>query len=1086
MNKRFKNVSLMLLLMGLPSVAAFAETQPVDNLRQAQGELLIVQQNGALTGVVVDAKGEPLVGASVLVKGTTKGSTTDNSGRFTINGVKNGATVHISYIGFVTQDVKWDGQPLRVVLAEDDANLSEVVVVGFGTQKKVNLTGAVNQVKMEDVLGDRPVTDAAAALQGAIPGLTLSGGSSVDGAKSMKIRGTLSINGGGPLVLIDNVEGDINMLNPEDIESVSVLKDASSAAIYGARAAGGVVLITTKHPKPDTKFKLNYNFNVGFDQRLTLLEQAPLLDFIHAYDEAGYTKTYWAGNGDITRWGELLQQYKDNPGSLATVGDGIFKEDSRVYWLSEKNLSQQIFETGVMNKHNLTASGGTDRLQYRIAAGYVHRDGPQLTDKDAFTRKNISTLISAQVTKWLKSEANLSYAVSDKNNPENVSGQFYTTRLLNYYPDGNIPAEILNADKDYPSQTPKNMLMMAPVSHNNRSVARISLREIVTLLPGWTVTGEYTFDRKDANYNYYTGSYKYADCQLAVKPSVEAGQDTYTKYDDITKYNAINVYTNYEHTWGKHELKVMGGFNQESSDYSRFYAQVKGQSVQSVPSFGGGTGEKTISDSYSQYSIRSGFGRINYAFANRYLVELSGRYDGSSKFPTDNRFGFFPSGSVGWRIDQEGFMKSTKNWLDELKIRASYGALGNQNISPYQFTPSMSLNTKGQSWIDGYNYVTTISTPGLVSSTFTWEKVNSFNLGLDFGAFRNRLNVNFDYFTRATHGMLAAGIEIPSVVGASAPLQNVADMKTKGWELNLRWRDRIGDWAYYVGFNIYDQLSEITKYNNESGLLSDYRVGQKLGEIWGYCADGYYSIDDFDLEAAKGGAWKLKEGVTSIQGVNVQPGDMKFKDLDGDGVITAGTNTVDDPGDRKILGNNIARYQFGGNFGVSWKGLALDVQFQGVGKRDYWLGGAAIFPFAGAGAGDAVFQPIYYNQTDYWTAKSYDPQSPNYMVAANPDAHLFRIYGQGNNVGSNTRTSDKYLTDASYMRIKNVTLSYTFDRQLIRKAYLTNAKVFVSVDNLATISHTPKGYDAEGNSSNSIGYSYPFYRTISFGVNLSF
>lgn len=1082
MNKRQKTVGLALLLMAMPVMVAQAETAPIETIK-------IVQQNGALVGTVVDTAGEPLVGASVLVKGTTKGATTDQQGRFSVAGVKNGATIHVSYIGYTTVEQKWTGEALRIVLREDNSALGEVVVVGFGTQKKVNLTGAVNQVKMEDVLGDRPVTDAAAALQGAIPGLTLSGGSSVEGSKSMKIRGTLSINGGGPLVLIDNVEGDINMINPEDIESVSVLKDAASAAIYGARAAGGVILVTTKRPKENTRLKLNYNMNVGFDQRLTMLEQAPILDFIHAYDEAGYTKTYWAGNGDITRWGELLEQYQNNPGSLATVGDGIFKEDSRVYWLSEKNLSEQIFNTGVMNKHNLTASGGTDRIQYRIAAGYVHRNGPQITNKDAFTRKNLSTFISSQVTKWLRTEANVSYTAADRTNPENIGTMsgFYSTRLLNYYPDGNIPAEILGADKDYPSQTPKNMIELAPVSKSQRSVARISLREVITILPGWTVTGEYTFDRRDVNYSFYSGSFKFADCQLATKNSVETGKDYYTKYDDITKYNAINVFSNYEHTWGdKHELKVMGGFNQESSDYRRFYAQVLGQSVQSVPSFGGATGEKTISDSYSQYTIRSGFGRINYAYDNRYLFEVSGRYDGSSKFPTDNRFGFFPSGSLGWRIDQERFMSSTKDWLEEFKLRASYGALGNQNISPYQFSPSMSLNTKGQAWVDNYGYVTTISTPSLVSSTFTWEKVSSLNIGVDLGFFRNRLTANFDWFNRSTKGMLAAGIEIPSVVGASAPLQNVADMKTKGWELNLRWRDRRGDWTYYVGFNIYDQISEITKYNNESGLLSDYYVGRKIGEIWGYKADGYYAIDDFELEAAQGGTWKLKEGVTSIQGVNVQPGDVKFKDLDGDGVITAGSNTLEDPGDRKIIGNNVGRYQFGGNFGVAWKGLSLDVMFQGVGKRDYWLSGAAIFPFAGAGAGDAVFQPLYYNQTDYWTAKSYDPASPDYMVAANPDAKLFRIYGQGNNVGSNTRTSDKYMTDASYMRIKNITLSYTFDPKLIHKASLTAAKVFCSVDNLATISHTPKGYDAEGDGSNNIGYSYPFYRTISFGVNLSF
>ena len=1078
MKTAIKTVNLMLLLAGLCSGAAFAASVPAPAAAQ--------QQNNVVTGSVVDATGMPLQGASVAVKGTGHGATTDANGRFSIPGVKEGATLHISYIGYVAADVQWAGQPVNVTLQEDNTGLNEAVVVGFGTQKKVNLTGAVSQVKMEDVLGDRPVTNAAAALQGAIPGLTLGGGSSIDGSKSMKIRGTLSINGGSPLVLIDNVEGDLDMINPEDIESVSVLKDAASAAIYGARAAGGVILVTTKHPKADAKFKLNYNFNAGFDKRLTTLEQASLSDFINAYDQAGYTKTYWAGNGDINRWGELLAQYQANPNMAGVVGDGIYKEDGRVYWLSEKNLSKQIFENGVMNKHNITASGGTDRIQFRIGAGYVHRNGPLITNHDKFVRKNISTFISGKVTNWFTSEANITYTNANKKMPENVAGGFYSTRLLNYTPEGNMPASINGADADYPTGAPDNLIMLSPVSNTDRAVARINLREIFTILPGWTVTGEYTFDRKDVNYSFYSDSFKFADCQLAVKSSVEAGQDYYQKSDAITKYNAINVYSNYNHTWGKHELKVMGGFNQESSDYKYFYAQIKGQSVPSVPSFGGGTGEKNITDSYSQYTIRSGFGRINYVYDNRYLFELSGRYDGSSKFPTDSRFGFFPSGSIGWRVDQEAFMAKTKTWLDEFKLRASYGALGNQNISPYQFSPSMALNTMSTSWIDGYGYVSTIATPSLVNSAFTWEKVRSFDFGVDLAFLKNRLTATFDVFKRTTKGMLAAGIEIPAIVGAAAPLQNVADMKTKGWELDLRWRDHHGDWTYYVGFNIYDQISEITKYNNESGLLSDYYVGQRLGEIWGYRADGYYSIDDFDAELAKGGTWKLKDGVTSIQGANVQPGDVKFKDLNGDGTINSGANTVEDAGDREIIGNNIARYQFGGNFGVSWKGLSLDVQFQGVAKRDYWLSGAAIFPFAGSGAADAVFQPLFYNQTDYWTAKSYDPASPDYMVAVNPDATLFRIYDQGNCVGSNTRVSDKYMTNAAYLRVKNLTLGYTFNENLIQKIHLSAAKVFMSIDNLATIKHTPKGYDPEGNGSNAIDYSYPFYRTVSFGVNLTF
>lgn len=323
-------------------------------------------------------------------------------------------------------------------------------------------------------------------------------------------------------------------------------------------------------------------------------------------------------------------------------------------------------------------------------------------------------------------------------------------------------------------------------------------------------------------------------------------------------------------------------------------------------------------------------------------------------------------------------------------------------------------------------------------------------------------------------------------MGTSAPLQNIADLSSDGWELNLTWRDRIGDFAYNIGFNIYDNQAKIKKFNNESGLIGQYYVGQKLGELWGYVADGYYSIDDFVMDDAKRGVWTLKEGVTSIQGYSVQPGDVKFKDLDGNGVINSGAGTLSDPGDRKIIGNTRARYQFGANLGASYKGFSLDVRLQGVGKRDYWLGGSSIFPFAGAGSGDAVFQPLFSNQTDYWQAKSYDPADPDYMVAKNPNAKLFRIYNQGNNVGSNTRVSDKYLQNAAYLRVKNITLGYNLPRNWVKKALIEQARVYVSVENLATISDLPKGYDPEGNSSNSIVWDYPYYRTISVGANITF
>lgn len=435
------------------------------------------QETKKIQGLVKDIFGEPIIGASVVIKGTTNGTITGLDGEFSLNNVEKGSVIQVSFIGYQTQEIAWNGQPLTLTLKEDSRQLEEVIVVGFGTQKKENLTGSVSQVSMDEVLGDRPVTSAAAALQGAMPGLTIGGGSGPGQSKSFNIRGTLSINGGSPLVLIDNVEGDINMLNPEDIESVTVLKDAASSAIYGARAAGGVVLVTTKRPKSGTNFNLNYNFNVGWEKPVNVLEQASLLEYIDAYQVAGYTQTYWAGNGDVAKWRDYLVQYKKDPSSLNTIGDGIYKDtDGRVYWLSEKNIYDNILTTGFLNNHNISASGGTDKIRFRLSAGLSKENGPLYTDKDSYYRKNISAFVSADVLKWFTQEITVSYSDAKKKMPERVGnmGDFYSTRLVQYYPEGNMPAEIIGTDEELPTQTPMNMIRYAPVSTTRTAIPRIS------------------------------------------------------------------------------------------------------------------------------------------------------------------------------------------------------------------------------------------------------------------------------------------------------------------------------------------------------------------------------------------------------------------------------------------------------------------------------------------------------------------------------------------------------------------------------------------------------------------------------------
>lgn len=1039
-------------------------------------------QTGTCTGTVYDENGEPLPVASIFIGGEKNGVTTNVDGEFSIPNVKVGTTIRISYVGYMPKAVVWDGKPISVNLVPTNDALNEVVVVGFGTQKKVDLTGAVDQVKMSEVLGDRPVINAAAALQGAIPGLMISGGSSPSQAKSINIRGDLSINGGSPLILIDNVEGDMAQLNPDDIETVTVLKDAASSAIYGARAACGVILITTKKPKNDARFNITYGFSQAWEKSINRPEQASLLDYISAYREAGYSNQYWAGDGNLDTWEELIGQYRS--GKLDGVLDnGIYKHtDGRIYYLKESDVQGSILGTGALSDHNISMSGGTNRLRFRMSANYSRNNGPLVTDKDLFVRKAITSFISADITEWFTQELNMFYTNRNITNLSTNIRDPYATRLISWYPvKGNMPAEYLtNATEDLIIDSPYNSYLVGATSSTVYSTPRIQIKTIIKPLKNWTITGEYTYNQTNYDYKNYTGVIHYADVQLAQKTApTDPTKNNYTINHSVTKYNALNLYTNYSFDLGKNHFALMAGFNQESYNYAYMHGNVQGQAVLTVPSFQGGTGEKELTDSYTQYTIRGGFGRITYNFDDRYLINLSARYDGSSKFPKKNRYGFFPSISGAWRIAQESFMEDVRGWLNELKPRLSYGSIGNQNISPYGFVPNMNIG-ESNVWLNNGQLVTVISMPGLVRANYTWETVKTLDFGIDISLLNNRFTGTFDYYKRFTKGMLADGLEIPSTVGAAAPLQNVANMRTDGWEASVRWQDRIGDWSYRVSANIFDHMSKITKFNNATGSLNQWYAGREMNQIWGYVSDGFYSIDDFDYEKAKTGTWVLKEGVTSIQGYQVRPGDEKFKDLDGDGVITAGASTVSDPGDRKVIGNSTSRFQFGASAGVSWKGFDFDILLQGVGKCDYWLSGAAMFPFAAAGA-DGVFQPIYYNQTDYWTAKSYDPESPDYMVAKNPNAKLFRIYNQENNVGSNARTSDKYLSNAAYLRVKNVTLGYTFPTALTQKVSVNQFRVYVSVENLATWTSLPKGYDPE-----SMSWSYPFYRTWSLGATISF
>lgn len=651
-----------------------------------------------------------------------------------------------------------------------------------------------------------------------------------------------------------------------------------------------------------------------------------------------------------------------------------------------------------------------------------------------------------------------------------------------------MPEGISAAGDGLPFFTPSNQIRWSNPEKTLYDNPRIFLKSILKPLKGFEIAFEYTFDKNIYDYSWYTGSVVYT--------TVQGGKDTTPTNDYLQKkkrytdYNSINLYGTYDFSLGNHQFKIMAGFNQESSYQETMEALSYGQAVIEVPSLGSGTSTLKATDKYNEFSVRGGFFRVNYNYQDKYLLEVNGRYDGSSKFPKESRYGFFPSVSAGWNIAQEKFMESTQNWLGSLKLRASYGMIGNQNVPAYSFIPTMAVNNKYNGWISNGNYVTAItSIPSLVSRNFTWEKVGTLDIGIDFSMFSNRFTGTFDWYQRNTNGMLAPGVQLPAVVGADAPYQNTADMRTRGWELSFNWRDQIGKVSYRVGFNLSDSKSKIVKYDsNSSYILSSQKTnaltggtytfwefykGKELGEIWGYETDGYYTVDDF----VDTSSWKLKDGVPSIDGYNPRPGDVKFKNLmddeRGTNMISSGNNTLNNPGDRKVIGNETPRYLYGINLGLNYKGFDLSAFLQGTGKRDKWIANTLTFPLYS----DFKFIPLYKGLGDYW--QPVDAANGDY-TAVNPNAEFPRIYGNYGNQGSNYRQSDKYLSDASYLRIKNVTLSYTFPKAWITKISLSQLRAFVSVENLATLSSLPKGIDPE-----TLKWDYPAFRTVSFGLNLT-
>jgi len=1045
-----------------------------------------IAQTLSITGKVTDKlTKEGIIGASILVEGTTNGTITDFDGNFSLSNVPADGKLAVSYIGYAAQVIPVQGKThFDIVLMEDTETLDEVVVVGYGVQKKVNLTGSVSSVK-GDALEHRPVVDATQSLQGLVPGLTVSNGNSgrpgASGSLSLRGQGNLAGNAA-PYVLVDGVEMDLADVNPSDIENISVLKDAAACAIYGARAAYGVILVTTKKGE-EGKMRANYQGTVGWTTPTVLPDMVNSLDFVRFWNDgvnnAGASNRRYSDE-KIAQ----LEQYMRDPSSINPWGDlKPGQSMNAVFENSEKGLGNTDYfdlhykDFTFKHNHNVSFSGGGKKAQYYISGGYYNEDGIlRYADMD-YTRYNLNANISSQLTDWLKVKFNTKYMHSDSTSPfgdGGLSEGFYHS-LARFRPT--ISPVDPNGHFTELSLVP--YLQSGTYTDTGRDRLTLTAGFEMQPLKNWFIFFDYTYKQMNLEYealNVAPYIYEQDNKTLTKVARSELGVSSdgkFTRANGRTRYQSINLYTNYLFTLAdKHNFTLMAGYQEEDNDYSYMKNSITGLYSTSNPNVGMGTGDKMVVDTRNGWATRGFFGRINYDFDGRYLVELNGRYDGSSRFAKDNRWGFFPSVSLGWNINRESFMEKTSDYLSNLKLRASWGLLGNQaNAGLYTFASNMSLNGGLGSYIfeDGRHIFT--NPAGVIDPNTTWEKVESKNIGLDFGFFGNALTGTFDVFQRDTKDMLGPGQDFPDMFGAGAPQTNNARMRNRGWELALNWRGKIGsDIDYSVGGSISDAVSEVTEYNNPTfnNPGGAWYKDKKVGEIWGYRTDGLIQTQE------EADAYNEKYNLGYISGKKWEPGDVKYKDLNGDNKIDRGNNRLGDMGDLTIIGNTTPRYQYTFNGSISWKGLSLSMMFQGVAKRN-WVGGGAYFWGFGPFAQVTVFK----EHMDYWT-----PENPG---AYYPKPYINSAGAVGPFQNKNTQTSDRYMQSAAYCRLKNLTISYNLPSAWVQKAGLQKVQVFFSGENLLTFTSLKGMFDPEaiftGNSYTSeAGKNYPMNKVLSLGL----
>ena len=1093
-----------------------------------------VKAQNSLRGTVSDSAGEPLPGAAIKLAGTDKGYIADENGAYEIPSIRFPARIIVSYVGYADTEIDLTGNehaPYNIVLDDSGNLLDEIVVVGFGTQKKSTLSGSVGVVD-GSVLNQRPVVSAVNALQGADPSVYISSSNGgANSSASINIRGTLSVNGGSPLVLIDGVEGSLSMLNPNDIESVSILKDASTCAIYGAKASAGVVLVSTKQGATG-RSRVSYGFRQGWIQPTTDMDLITTgydhISIINYFQQHSFHSSrlneydYTVANGELLKLFERRNDKVEDPSRpWVEVGpDGYYHYYGNFDWFNFfYNTNRPVSE------HDFSVSGGSGGIRYYVGGRYYNEKGllkGSLSDK--FRSYSIRGKLSAKVNKFIRFSTNISYAKknyawdgsSDMESTFENLWRYGSPAFSPYNPDGslvNYPIELSGAAKTNMMNNSATQAL-AGTNHNSKDTGHLAITGKVELTPfrGFTLTGQYDFRRIDDFNTYRTGKYCWSN-QPGVINEMTGTTNSYKEDRDWRQVHVGTATAQYENNWGGHYMKALVGAQYEASHSSDL--TVKGSPIladgydsfalidQSADDSGLPRATYSVANSSSEYATLGFFGRLNYDYKGRYIFEASARFDGTSRFSSRHRWGFFPSASVAWKFSDERFFDKARRIVSDGKIRLSAGSLGNQQVSNYYYIEKISVDNTQDYTFDNKTKSRYASISAPVSGNLTWETVNTYDLGLDLSFLRNRLSFVGDFYIRDTKNMLTASVALPEVFGATEPKENCADLRTYGWEISLGWKDGVmlagKRLNYSVTAFLGDRHTYFTKYYNPTGTLDSHYAGEELGTIWGFRSGGLFASDEearnyileVDSREFQPGYYYPGGGVC-VDGEGPRAGDFKLLDIGGpdgkpDGVITKGRNTLTDHGDLDIIGNTQAHYNYSFRLEIDWNGIDLSLFFQGIGRKDWYPNGAY--------GGYAFWGPYSATAVTFIHKRFMD----NVWTPEHPDAYFPRPRGYSAYTSNEYYTglgfkNDYFLQNIGYLRLKNLTLGYTLPPHLTRKIFVEKLRFYVSGENLFYASplkkHTrlidPELASASGVATSNTGVGYLYPRTLSFGATITF